>query len=144
MKKKSDVKERVDTFRTKIESNGQVRADIYIPEELRDRIKAISQNNNWKYLETVAALAALGTEVFESSLEPDQLERSLEQFSQQTIVATNASPSDANYLASATASLAGSLTSPEGALSKSFSYASKPEARSALASFIDKRKGDPK
>lgn len=146
------TKTRIDTYREKQESSGQVRADLYIPEELRDRVKSISAQNNWKYLETLAALAALGTEVFENATDTDLLEKTAFLKDQMpsvspTIEGLNAAVALRSFsAASASAGMSPPLLSAQSASDTSYSpevFSSVPKAatRSALASFIEKRKG---
>ena len=137
-----DIKSRVDAYRQKQESNGSVRADLYIPVELKERVKKISTENNWKYLETLAALAALGTEVFENSSaqeladNKDFVLNSMNLLSPQEQSAL-AYSSNAQAQPHAAASSLGAYATQE------FSKVSKTTSHSVLKSFIENRK-DPK
>lgn len=141
----TSIKSRVDLYRQKQESNGSVRADLYIPVELKERVKKISTENNWKYLETLAALAALGTEVFENS-SAQELEENKD-FVLNNITLLNSQKED--FSASACSASAQSLKSEiagrtlESYSSTEFSKVSKTTSHSVLKSFIENRK-DPK
>lgn len=141
----TSIKSRVDAYRQKQENKGSVRADLYIPVELKERVKKISTENNWKYLETLAALAALGTEVFENS-SAQELEENKD-FVLSNISLLNSQKED--FSASGYSASAQSLTSEiagralDSYSSTEFSKVSKTTSHSVLKSFIENRK-DPK
>ena len=139
----TDIKSRVDIYRQKQESKGSVRADLYIPVELKERVKKISTENNWKYLETLAALAALGTEVFENSSAQELADNKDFVLNNMSLLSTQEKSASA-YCASASAQPNISASASLGTYAtQEFSKVSKTTSHSVLKSFIENRK-DPK
>lgn len=141
----TSIKSRVDVYRQKQESQGTVRADLYIPVELKERVRKISTENNWKYLETLAALAALGTEVFENS-SAQELADNKDFMLNSISLMTACKSGDPVVSLSASAhaqSMAESVSSQSTYATQEFSKISKSASHSVLKSFIENRK-DPK
>lgn len=133
MNKKSEISSKIDLFRSSMASRGLVRADVYLSEALKQRIKSIAQDNGWNYLETVAALTELGTEVFEVA------NNSAKVLPSEVIQASQASVLDMYCSAVPQGAIQEAQT-----LTKAVSYLDPSQTKSSLTSFIESRKGDPK